>query len=344
MRIKLLFLLFIASHLVSFGQSGSTCAEDLLNEKLGAALDSINNYQVNIKKYKTALFRIASYKKSADSLLGFVEKSSLSAEEQQVFKSLVRLAVNDSANDVSAKARTLDSKYVLAFNKLVPLVSLYDLDKEFNLENKAITDCKKWAAEVCKFATNTNIDYYNASRVKEADSSFEGEIRQYRLKHGDMIADIGTGSAYFERALAKYADNITVYSNEINAGMVAKLQTKLALLDLYDNKNITYAAVLGDARSAHLPKGKFDKIIIRNTFHHFSYPDEMLQDLKTNLKKGGKLYIVDIMMDEVSKAPQCPNHIAKAAQLEHMTENGFVLVRATPLSYDEFQLFEFDYK
>ncbi len=344
MKTCLLFVLFITLHFASLGQSGSTCSEEILNERLAPVLGSIENYQENIKKHKNAINKLEGHRKTTDSLQTVVENSSLSADEKQVFKELISLAVNNTPNDVSVKTRTLDSRYVMPFNNLIPLASLYDLDKKFNLENTAIIESEKWATEVCKFATNKNIDYYNAEKIKENDDVFEKEIKQYNLKKGEIIADIGTGSAYFIRALSKYSDNITAYTNEINAVMVGKLQTKLALLDLYDSKNITYLAVLGDTKSANLPKGKFDKIIIRNTFHHFSYPNEMLQDLKISLKKGGKLYIVDIMKDETTKAPACPNHINKETQLKYMTDNGFVLVRAIPLNYDEFQLLEFDYK
>ncbi|MEP6734971.1 MAG: class I SAM-dependent methyltransferase, partial [Chryseolinea sp.] len=79
--------------------------------------------------------------------------------------------------------------------------------------------------------------------------------------------------------------------------VITKLTSKLEILTRNDYKNIDYKIALGKEKSTLLPLNTFDKVIIRNSFHHFSYPDDMLRNCKALLKDGGKLFIVDVMLN-----------------------------------------------
>jgi ubiquinone/menaquinone biosynthesis C-methylase UbiE len=48
---------------------------------------------------------------------------------------------------------------------------------------------------------------------------------------------------------------------------------------------------LGNEKSTSLPGNTFDKVLIINSFHEFTFVPEMLSDIKTKLKPGGILYI-----------------------------------------------------
>ena len=52
-----------------------------------------------------------------------------------------------------------------------------------------------------------------------------------------------------------------------------------------------FKMIIGDERSTSLPENTFDKILIINSFHEFSFQAEMLTDIKKKLKAGGVLYI-----------------------------------------------------
>jgi len=52
-----------------------------------------------------------------------------------------------------------------------------------------------------------------------------------------------------------------------------------------------YKMILGDERSTSLPENTFEKILITNSFHEFTFITEMLTDIKKKLKAGGILYI-----------------------------------------------------
>ena len=52
-----------------------------------------------------------------------------------------------------------------------------------------------------------------------------------------------------------------------------------------------YKMILGNDRSTSLPENSFDKILIINSFHEFTFRAEMLADIKKKLKRGGFVYI-----------------------------------------------------
>lgn len=201
-----------------------------------------------------------------------------------------------------------------------------------------------WANKLYKFNYGTPIEYYDAQKQLVADTVFLHEILLYKFKGGQTIADIGAGSAYFERGISKYSDQLTVYVTEIDSAMVSQMETRLLLLDSTDRKNIKYITVKGTTETTGLPLGIFDKIIIRNTFHHFSDPDFMLQQIRPLLKKGGRLYIVDIMAGTTRNKPACNAHLMRTTFMDYMKRNGYVLIKEMPLQYDEFILFEFKVK
>lgn len=188
---------------------------------------------------------------------------------------------------------------------------------------------------------DNSINYYDADNIKVEDTVFLHEVKVYKFNTGDVITDIGAGSGYFERVLSKYCNDLTVYATDIDSAKITRLATQLTFLDLNDNRDIKYITVLGNEKSTRLPGSKFDKVIIRNTFHHFSYPNEMLNDCKRILKKGGKLFIVDILVDEVPRAPQCNLHLTRNVFLKYLKESGFILINETKLAYDNFKCFEF---
>jgi SAM-dependent methyltransferase len=234
--------------------------------------------------------------------------------------------------------KCLDYQYNFSGYYAITQKSFDNLSAE---ETSKLIKTKDWAVRLCKFHAETPIGYYDAEKHLVPDSAFQNEVILCHFKKGDVIADIGAGSAYFERAISKYSDYLTVYVTEIDSSKVSQMEPKFLLLDSTDNKSIIFKPTLGTETTTGLPVGIFDKVLIRNTFHHFSKPDEMLQQIKPSLKKGGKLIIVDILSDEAVKTPACGHHLTREVFLKYMSTNGFVLVKETTLQYDGFKLFEF---
>ena len=52
-------------------------------------------------------------------------------------------------------------------------------------------------------------------------------------------------------------------------------------------------AVLGTEYDPKLPPARFDVAIVLDTYHHFNYPVQMLQHIRTALKPTGRLIVIE---------------------------------------------------
>ena len=136
--------------------------------------------------------------------------------------------------------------------------------------------------------------------VAEITEIFEGESREIfvarealtdaiGLTPGAAIADVGAGTGLFEPLFsAAVGASGRVYAIDISPAFTRHLKERAAREQL-DNVEV----VLGGDRSTNLPTDSVDVIFICDTYHHFEYPSAMLADLRSALRPGGQLVIVD---------------------------------------------------
>jgi len=342
-KLKTILILYflINSTVHAFGQYYDDSIDEIINSKNDTLFKNIDDYNFYALKYKESIFDLRKIEKQVDSVRNIIRSSSLVMEAQGITIEIINLAINDKDDDVSLKVKELDPLLISSINKLVPLEFIYELDRNYYFQFLTIEKTKLWVTKISKFILNKSIDYFNADKIKVPDTVFLSEVKTYKFRKHDVIADIGAGSGYFERVLSMYCDYLTVYVNEINSSSLSQLRTKLKFLEFCDQKNIAYNSILGNESSSLLPSNSFDKVIIRNTYHHFSNPNKMIEDCKRILKENGKLYIIDILIDETVKEPECKFHLTRKDFLKVIYENGFNLINETMLEYDNFKCFEF---
>jgi SAM-dependent methyltransferase len=121
------------------------------------------------------------------------------------------------------------------------------------------------------------------------------EIGFYDFRSGQTIASIGAQCCHWEAAYAATTDSVTFYLEDIDSSKFKKSQVEFAwnYYSTLRGRPMTsdYKMIIGDERSTSLPENTFDKILIINSFHEFTYQAEMLADIKKKLKAGGILYI-----------------------------------------------------
>jgi len=121
------------------------------------------------------------------------------------------------------------------------------------------------------------------------------EIAFYDFRSGQTIASIGAQCSHWEAAYAATTDSVTFYLEDIDSSKFKKSQVEFAwnYYATLRSRPMTsnYKMIIGDERSTSLPENKFDKILIINSFHEFTFQTEMLADIKKKLKPGGFLYI-----------------------------------------------------
>lgn len=118
------------------------------------------------------------------------------------------------------------------------------------------------------------------------------------LKPGDSVADIGAGTGYFTMRLAKSATAPKVFASDIEPNMVRHLQHRATSEGL---KNVT--AVQAKADSPNLPEA-VAVVLIVDTFHHIPNRVAYFTALKTSLKPGGRVAIVDFRKGSPEGPPE----------------------------------------
>jgi len=115
-----------------------------------------------------------------------------------------------------------------------------------------------------------------------------------KLKAGDAVADIGAGTGYYTRRLAKaVGTNGVVYAVEIQQEMLDILTNKLTGEGIFSVK-----PVLGTVTDPKLPRASLDLILMVDVYHEFDYPFEMVEAMCRALKPGGRIVFVEFRAED----------------------------------------------
>lgn len=110
-----------------------------------------------------------------------------------------------------------------------------------------------------------------------------------KLKPGEAVADIGAGTGYYTRRLAKaVGTNGAVFAVEIQPEMLDILTNKLAGENIFNVK-----PVLGTITDPKLPPAAVDLILMVDVYHEFDHPFEMVEAMCRALKPGGRMVFVE---------------------------------------------------
>ena len=109
------------------------------------------------------------------------------------------------------------------------------------------------------------------------------------LKPGDAVADIGTGVGFMLPYLSHAVGDIgAVYGEDIQTDFLDQARTKAQLQHL---ANVKF--VLGTDRDPKLPADTLAAALILDVYHHFDYPEAMLEHIRDGLLSDGRLVIVE---------------------------------------------------
>jgi cyclopropane fatty-acyl-phospholipid synthase-like methyltransferase len=136
-------------------------------------------------------------------------------------------------------------------------------------------------------------------QLKAAELEVPQLVELFELKPGMTIADVGAGFGAWTMRFARWiGPGGRVYATDIGAPQLAALRESVKREKL-DNVMV----LEGAAAATNLPAQCCDAILVRDAYHHFTQPDEMIRSLAAALKPGGRLAIIDFPPRDNSEVP-----------------------------------------
>ena len=124
---------------------------------------------------------------------------------------------------------------------------------------------------------------------REAEEKTEVMIDALKFREGEVVADIGCGSGYVARKIAKrIGESGIVYGVDIQQEMLDVLMKRMAMFRINNVK-----PVLGEITDPKLPPDSCDTMILVDVYHEFDHPYEMVANMVRALKPGGRLVFVE---------------------------------------------------
>jgi len=131
-----------------------------------------------------------------------------------------------------------------------------------------------------------------------------------KLRASDAVADIGAGTGYYTRRLAKdVGTNGVVYAVEIQQEMLDILTNRMA-----GERVLNVKPVLGTDIDPGLPSASVDLILMVDVYHEFDHPFEMVEAMCRALKPGGRMVFVEFRAED-PEVPIKPVHKMTEAQV-----------------------------
>jgi len=140
---------------------------------------------------------------------------------------------------------------------------------------------------------------------EECEKLFTFFNSDFQIRNGDVVADIGGASGWMDALLSIYLDSVTFYVQDIDIRYSSQSDLDKAVNYFSQHREKTqtntFIFVLGEAKKTNIPDKIFDKIIINNAFHEFTYQTEIIEDLISKLKPDGIILIREDFSNKYTK-------------------------------------------
>jgi ubiquinone/menaquinone biosynthesis C-methylase UbiE len=140
-------------------------------------------------------------------------------------------------------------------------------------------------------------------------------IEALKFREGEVVADIGCGSGFISRKIArKIGKTGVIYGVEIQQEMLDLLAKRMAQF-----KIDTVKPVLGTTTDPKLPPNSCDTMILVDVYHEFDFPYEMVHHMIAGLKTGGRLVIVEYRKEDPAVPIKDVHKMTEAQVKKEMT-------------------------
>src|SRR5262249_39210313 len=141
------------------------------------------------------------------------------------------------------------------------------------------------------------------------------------IPKGATVADIGAGSGYMTiRLAAQVGPAGRVYANDVQPQMLEMLRRRLN-----DRRITNVTLVQGDIDDPKLPPASIDLWLMVDVYHELSRPQAMLQRLRSALKAGGRLVLLEYRKEDPTIPIRFEHKMSVREAKMELEAEGFVL-------------------
>jgi cyclopropane fatty-acyl-phospholipid synthase-like methyltransferase len=146
---------------------------------------------------------------------------------------------------------------------------------------------------------------------------------------GKNVADIGAGSGWFTvRAARRVGETGKVYAVDINPEAIHYIEVRAQKEQLHN-----VAAIQGREDDPLLPVRLVDAVLLLKTYHEVAKPVALLRNLRTALRPGAKVGVID-------RKGNGENHgVQRSVVLKEAAEAGYELVGSYDFVKDDMDYF-----
>lgn len=140
---------------------------------------------------------------------------------------------------------------------------------------------------------------------------FKSVIKDFGIKNGEVIADVGAASGWVEGVFSLFLDSVIFYVQDIDTNYLSKTQLDKVVKYYSGLRETTqtnkFIHVIGTSKKTNLPDTIFDKVILNNSLHEMFKGMKMIRDIKKKIKLRGKIIVADDFSNDITKIvhPDC---------------------------------------
>jgi ubiquinone/menaquinone biosynthesis C-methylase UbiE len=159
-------------------------------------------------------------------------------------------------------------------------------------------------------------------------------ITALMLPEDAIVADLGSGPGVFTVPLAQQLNRGVVYAVDVEPQQLDALRQRVLEAEL-DN----VVPVLASFSTPHLPPAHLDLVLIVDTFHHIENRTEYFRQLRSVLKPGGRLAVIEYKAGELAAGPPVEAKLPEGLREEELQSAGYSLLRTFDIhEYHDFEL------